>query len=291
MFGETDIEALRFSYESDLLKTFSARFGAVPLRGYYDAQNLLEARKRELLGDAVRVTDDLLPEVHQVYQDCLGVLGGNYAGDLFVRQSKEYNASVFALGRKFDVLINSALLNDFAIDELRFVLGHELGHVVFKHSQFPVHDILTDKDGVSAEMANLLFRWSRASEVSADRVGLLCTGKLVSAVTALFRTSSGLSNIDENRVLRSFRRQYDDLEKHIREIDDSHSWIRTHPMMPIRFKAMELAALDVVSLRQQSKGFSWKGFRAIDRQIAFILDALDADAAPSSGQLTFSAVV
>lgn len=275
-----DIEQLRFSYESDLLRIIRAQLGPLSVMGEGRAKNLLEARRKVLLGDAVRITADLLPEVYAIYQSCLNLFGSNLTGELFVRHGKEYNASVFAHEKKFDVLIQSVLLEDFTPDELRFVFGHELGHVVFEHSRFSVHDILSTVKGVSPDTANIMFRWSRASEVSADRVGLLCCGKLEPAVTALFRTSSGLSGIDTDQMLRSFRRQYDELEIQIKHVSDSSSWVRTHPMIPIRFKAMELAALDIVSLRQGSRGFSWKGFRNIDRQIGAILEAADANVIP-----------
>ncbi|MDM8525475.1 M48 family metallopeptidase [Desulfococcaceae bacterium HSG8] len=276
-----DIEPLRFSYESSLIGVLTVQLA--PVMSQMDsarAKNLLNAGRKELLGNAVRITADLLPEIHDIYHSCLDTLGGGLSGDLFVRQSKEYNAGVFAQGKKFDVLIHSALLNDFTPDGLRFVFGHELGHVVFEHSRFPVRDILSNSGGVSADTADLLFRWSRATEVSADRVGLLCCGKLTSAAKALFQTSSGLSGIDSDRILRSFRRQYEELEAQIRSVKDTRSWICSHPMIPIRFKALELAALDILALRQQSGGFSRKGFQHVDQQIAAILEALDVNGIP-----------
>ena len=276
-----DIECLRFSYENDLFQTVETRYGSVPTIAQDRGKNLLAARKRNLLGDAVRITSDLLPDIHETYQSCLDIFGDELHGDLFVRHSKEYNASVFAYGKKFDLLIHSALLKDFTLDELRFVLGHELGHVLFGHSRFPVRELLSLIDdpkynSINVEAKNLLLRWSRAAEVSADRVGLLCCGQLTSAVKSLFKTSSGLSGIDEDRVLRSFRHQYDVLESHIENVNDGQGWMQTHPMIPIRFKALELAALDIVALCKQSNVFSRKGFQAVDHKIASILKTLDS---------------
>ncbi len=271
-----DIEKLRFGYESRLFDILEAQLGQSLCQGAVQAQNMLQTWKRNLLGNAVCVTAELLPEVHRHYQRCLDMLGANLNGDLFVQQGMEYNASVFAYQNKFDVLINSSLLNNFTPDEWRFVFGHELGHVIFGHSRFSVREILANMPDVSADTADMLFRWSRAAEVSADRIGLLCCGKLTDAVIALFKTASGLSGIDADRVLASFRRQYDSLETQLREAGtDGFAWVRTHPMMPIRFKALELAALDIVSLRHNPSGFSWKGFRLIDDQIARILESLD----------------
>ena len=271
----TDMEALRFSYESHLFRAISARFGPVPLMDYDKSKQFLDVRRRDLLGDAVRVTEELLPDVHAIYRQCLNVLGGGIEGDLFVRQSPEYNASVFAHDRRFDILIHSALINDFAADELRFVFGHELGHVAFQHSQFPVRDLYPLVKDQDPEGGILLLRWSQASEVSADRVGMMCCGQLGAAATALFRTASGLRGIDANRALRSFRNQYAELETRLRSASDRAAWIRTHPMIPIRFKAIELAALDLIALGRGTGGFSEKGFQRIDQQIAATLEALE----------------
>lgn len=282
-----DIESLRFSYESHLLRVLKAQLGPdFPMIDQGKAQYLLDTRRKGLLGDAVRVTADLLPDIHEAYQSCLDIFGGGLSGELFVQQSQEYNANVFAHGRKFDVLIHSALLKDFTLDELRFVLGHELGHVVFEHSRFPVYDILANTEEIGADTANLMFRWARSSELSADRVGLLCCGKLNTGVTALFKTASGLAEIDTDRILRSFHMQYEELEKQIfapvseQGAHDRFGWVCTHPMILIRFKALELAALDIVSLRKGSKGFSWKGFRTVDKQIGDLLEAIDAGVIP-----------
>jgi Zn-dependent protease with chaperone function len=271
-----ETEQLRFGYESRLFDILETQLGSSLYKSNGQSQNLLETRKRDLLGNAVCVTADLLPEVHRQYQTCLDMLGASLKGDLFVQQGMEYNASVFAYQNRFDVLINSSLLTHFTPNEWRFVFGHELGHVIFGHSRFSVREILANMPDVSADTADMLFRWSRAAEVSADRIGLLCCGSLTDAVMALFRTASGLSGIDADRVLTSFRRQYESLEIQIREAGaDGFAWVRTHPMMPIRFKAIELAALDIVALRQKCQGFSWKGFRAVDNQIARILESLD----------------
>lgn len=271
-----DIESLRFSYERHLLRAIASRLGAVPLIDYSQSRQLMDARRRDLLGEAVRVTEDLLPEVHKVYQDCLDMLGGGFSGDLFVQQSSIYNAGVFAHDKKFDILIHSALLNDFSSDELRFVFGHELGHVVFQHSQFPVRDIIHHIKDEDPEAARMLFRWSRASEVSADRVGMLCCAQLGPAATAIFKTSSGLSGISVDRVLRSLRRQCKELEVQLKSVKDADTWVRTHPMIPIRFKAIELASLDIIALGRNTGGFSAKGFQRIDEQISIILEKLDS---------------
>lgn len=276
----TDIEYLRFNYESSLFREIETRLGAIPTTSQVQSQNFLALRKRNLIGDAMLISPDVLPEVYEIYTNCLNLFGNDLHGNLFVRQSKEYNANIFSHNKKFDLLIHSALLEDFTPNELSFVLGHELGHVLLGHSQVSMLDLLKLiedlKPGlISPETKDLMYRWSRAAELSADRVGLLCCGKLEPAAKALFRTLSGLSGISIDRILNSFHTQYDFLEAHMEKLSDGQSWIGTHPMVPIRFKALELAALDIILLRNQPDVFSQKGFRKVDQKISSILLTLD----------------
>ncbi len=282
------LKGLRFSYEANLFSKLCNVLGdELTSKGDHVVREQFHARKRHLLGDAVRITEDLLPDVHRQYQACLSLLGGDLVGDLYVVQNPEYNANILAHGSRFDLLVHSSLLRDFDRDELNFVIGHELGHVIFEHSNFSIHEVFQKKEGmVDPLTAGTIMAWSRAAEVSADRIGMLCCGTLGKAVTALFKISSGLSGISENAMLRSFRQQYDELTSHIDDRGQGHEWVRTHPMIPIRFKAIELAALDLVAMRSSGgKAFSTRGFRSIDSQIARILEALDTRSAPKPRKL------
>lgn len=275
-----NIECLRFDYETELLREIESRLGSIPSVNQMQSQNLLALRKRNLLGEAMLLTPDLLPDIHEIYNSCLNMFGHNFQGDLFVQQSKEYNASILAHNQKFDLLVNSALLEDFTSNELRFVFGHELGHVLFRHSQISVRETLTLAEEInpgliSPETKNLMYKWSRAAELSADRVGLLCCGQLEFASKALFKTVSGLSGVNIDLILSSFRSQYDILKNHMEKLSDAQSWIGTHPMIPIRFKSIELAALDIISFRQRPNLFNPKGFRRVDQEISSILSTLD----------------
>jgi hypothetical protein len=105
---------------------------------------------------------------------------------------------------------------------------------------------------------------------------MLCCGRLGAAISALFRTASGLAGIDEDRVLRSLRDQYEALEVALAGPTPASSAVRSHPMIPIRFKAIELAALDILAFGGKTGGFSSRGFQKVDRQIAGALQRLDA---------------
>jgi hypothetical protein len=282
--NKLNVGALRFDYDVELAESIESMFQVSSHRSHPNYRIALDARRRNLLGDAIRVTQDLLPRVYDAFAQCLQLLEvSNQSGDLFVQHSAEYNANIVSDGQHFDIVVNSALAQDFTSDELRFVFGHELGHMLYSHSEISVPGLLDAYSDMPAETALMLFRWSRSAEISADRIGLLCSGSLDAAVSALFKTSSGMSNVPPEAVLASYRRQYDELKTHIETVGGPHGWARTHPMSPIRFKALEMASLDMVALASGAETFSWKSFRKLDREIAATLGALDTTAPASKG--------
>ena len=97
------LEQLRFGYENTLFAQLRSRFRGV-LNSQLAGSSAFDSRKGSLLGDAVRITPDLLPEVYATYQSCLDAVGGSLIGDLYIQQNNDYNANVLGRGNRFDVL-------------------------------------------------------------------------------------------------------------------------------------------------------------------------------------------
>src|SRR6266571_4242355 len=77
--------------------------------------------------------------IFQVYADVLTSMDWAERPDLFVSQTPFANAGAFGMERPF-IVINSGALKLLDDDELRNVLGHELGHVMSGHALY--HTIL-----------------------------------------------------------------------------------------------------------------------------------------------------
>ena len=148
---------LRFAFDADLAEQIQTRCGEWVRKREGQSRSLLEARRGALLGNTVCITAELVPKVYGAFRDCVELLTGTkQSGSLYVQQSHDYNANVFSDGHRFDVVVNSGMLEDFSIDELRFVLGHELGHVLYEHSSLPVSEMLADSDNLEAAETVLL---------------------------------------------------------------------------------------------------------------------------------------
>jgi len=115
--------------------------------------------------------------------------------ELYIVPSQERNAYTFGLDKPQVIVIYSSLINILDEEELKFVIGHELGHVHFGHTW--LNTLLGGMAGVPAPyglsaIVNLTFRsWNRACEYSADRAGLLACGSLNKAIMALMEIAAG----------------------------------------------------------------------------------------------------
>ena len=131
--------------------------------------------RRRLLATSVRLSQRMAPDLHKMADDCIEKLGMEIPLELYVFASPQYNAMCFKPqdGRLF-VMFASSLLEAFSESELRFVMGHELGHHVYQHHDIPIGYILRGDSRPDPRLAMQLFTWSRYAEISADRAGAHC---------------------------------------------------------------------------------------------------------------------
>jgi len=269
------VEQLRFEYEHHLFQGLIRESEIQIWQQENTRQNYFNLRKRHLLGTAVKITANLFPELDGIYQNCLKRIGGQLTGHLYVHQSSEYNANIYSHKQRFDVLLTSAVVKDFSSAEIAFVIGHELGHALFEHSNIPAGVLLFDQNApaISNELAKRLFQWSRAAEISADRVGFLTCGSLSTAANAFFKTASGIHFQDDNRIVQALRTQFEEIKALTAEMDSVT--LSTHPLIPIRFKSLELISLDLLSFRNTGKPLNLRDLQAINRQVQEVLIQTD----------------
>ena len=80
-------------------------------------------------------------------------------------------------------------------DELRFIIGHEMGHVALGHTW--LNSLVGGMAGIpssstsSAILTLAFLSWNRTCELSADRAGLLACGSLDKAVSSLIKLVAG----------------------------------------------------------------------------------------------------
>lgn len=129
-----------------------------------------------LKGRGVLVTDQSWPELNAIVEASKAKLGISGV-KAYVVQDSTFNAFATRMaGAEFIVLNSGAidtLLRKGQMNDLRFLVGHECGHVAMGHTGF-VGGMLPQ---LAAFFLSPLHNWyRRCQERSADRCGLYCAG-------------------------------------------------------------------------------------------------------------------
>jgi Zn-dependent protease with chaperone function len=153
------------------------------------------------LGSAVRVDERQFPTLHYLLQDVARVLDVDEIPELYVAANPIPGAMTIGMNKPF-IVLNSGLVDLLEENELRFVVGHELGHAISGHSVYQT--LLQRLLVLSGVLASLplgglgiraivaaLYEWSRKAELSADRAGLLATQDPAAAFRVHMQLASG----------------------------------------------------------------------------------------------------
>ena len=198
------------------------------------------------LGDSVKVTAGQRPKMNAMWTEVLETLDWPERPELYVTQTPIVNAMAVGFDKPF-VVVNSGMLETLEDEELRSVLGHELGHIMSGHPTYTTIAIIILYFGVSnlpflAAVAILPFQlalleWYRKSEFSADRAGLLTVQDLNTVMSTEMKLAGGREYGDTLRV-EEFIHQAEQYETGGDAWDTvlkiMNTVMRTHPMHTVR---------------------------------------------------------
>ncbi|WP_232663330.1 M48 family metallopeptidase [Pseudonocardia sp. TRM90224] len=163
------------------------------------------AERLLVLASAVRVGPKQYPRLDELRNDCVATLDLDTTPEMFVVRSPLTNAYTIGIDRPF-IVLTTGLVESLDDEGLRFVIGHEVGHVLSEHAvlrtllyrlirlQAAVTGIPIGSLGLRAVIAALM-EWFRKAELTCDRAGLLCSQDPAAALrVAIFMAGGPCGN-------------------------------------------------------------------------------------------------
>ena len=151
-------------------------------------------------GNAVRVGPAQFPRLWHLHTEVCTTFDWPDVPELYVSQTPFFNAGAYGVDTPF-IVIHSAALELLDDDELRVLLSHEMGHVMSGHALYrTIAAVLAIISlGALPMLASLVvlpvrlafLEWSRKSELSADRAGLLGAQDIVVAQRVDMKMAGG----------------------------------------------------------------------------------------------------
>jgi len=189
-----------------------------------------------------RITKEMTPKLFDLCVEVKDTLQFSDQIDFFVVNSPEMNA--FAIPSNYKeiphrIALNSTIIDKMDDDELRFVVGHEIGHLVtktYKISQM-MRFLFQDKEPNMLLKQKFMF-WEKLCELSADRFGLLANKNIEKAISSFFKLISGLPKNTIDFDLKAFIKQNKDyLKTHINELAAQNI---SHPIPSLRVVSLDI---------------------------------------------------
>ena len=204
---------------------------------------MIRSHHRSLMQHTMTIDQHTAPDLAEVVDECAAKLQPGQV-DVFVANQNQLNAYTFGLSEPKALVLYAPLFKVMSAGELKFIIGHEMGHVALGHTW--LNTILGGMAGIPAPFGAsvilyAVFRWwNRMCEFSADRAGLLACGDKNYAVSALvklvapevrtkreFEQALALIDAEDDRVANRMNEVFQSHPMLIRRINELLEYTRT----------------------------------------------------------------
>jgi len=200
---------------------------------YEKATNQKSDNINQLLSTSVRVTKEIFPNINSAIDNVFKRLKIENNLNFFVTANHfqtQATCSAMPLGDSAEIILTSKLIELLNGEELESVIAHEVAHFYYQHALYPQPNSTMNR----VETLNLL-NFSRAAEISADRIGFIGCGSLESSLRAMLKITSGLSD----KHLKFNFSSYLDQLRELKEVKGNKDLMySTHPNFLNRMQAL-----------------------------------------------------
>jgi Zn-dependent protease with chaperone function len=175
--------------------------------------------------------------------------------ELYLTTNPTLNA--YTVGtRRTCIVLHSELVETMTLDELTFVIGHELGHIKCSHGLYRLMgdlllrywDILSSVVAIPGlgmlrvPLLSAYWEWFRRAELTCDRAGLLCVQDLDAGLRALSQLAGKVSGYEDefntDAAIKQAEAAREIKNKLVLLVSILESARNTHPFVPMRLKRL-----------------------------------------------------
>jgi len=215
----------------EVLKKIFGFFGEKPIRLAFQA-------------NAVKVSENQFGEIYKLYKECLKTLDAPEEYPLYMSQTPMVNAGAYGMDQPF-IILNSGTVRLLEEEELAYVISHEIGHIMSDHVLYKTMTVLLINlanmgfpiVGLAARAVLVgLLEWSRKSELSSDRAGLLGVQDPETVMRTMLKMAgggdSGETNLQEFIVQAEEYQEGGDVADQVFKV--LNLMFQTHPFYVLR---------------------------------------------------------
>ncbi len=235
-----------------------------------------DAARTELLGSAVKVTDQQYPRVYHAAKAAGAALRVSVPS-VFAAPSDTIKVAVLGTEDAPHLIVNLQLAERLDDTQLIAAIGHELGHIQNGHIFYATalhylrHSAAFYVRWVVQPAIMTLQAWSRRAEVTCDRAALLAVRDLDKTLQALVAIELGL---DRGAAFSP--------EDYLKAVPDAKRGLgryaelfRSHPQLPKRVQALRLFAGSAMYAQATGGDPTGKPSLAdVDKQVADLISVL-----------------
>ena len=263
----TPIDCERFIHEAD--KRSLSALKKIPLLDTVCSKimSILQDTQRDIINMSgkIHITKQQYGQIYAMVESICKKIGIEMP-KLYLELNREPNAYTYGT-EKPTLVIHSGLIECLEEDEIYAVLAHECGHIACKHMLYhTIGGLLIDggelgldelkglirpkgilgmlTDGVVTAIDSTLelafFQWLRWSELSADRVAVICCGGAKPVVETMMRLAGGTIHLDAEISMEQFAAQATEYQQLLSENKVNkllEFWLTrrtTHPLLAVR---------------------------------------------------------
>ena len=193
----------------------------------------------------LKITEKTMPALYNLCQEVKNDLEFTQDIDFYIQGDSEINAYAYIsedADKPHIIVVHSALFNLMDDQELKYIIGHEIGHLFNKDSYITrLYDfIYPNEEGAPEIIKSRMKQYDQLAEYAADRYGYNACMDLGSAITALYKLTCG---IDLKKMEVSIDSLIDqNFDKANELINNGVISKSDHPDIPLRIHAMLLYA-------------------------------------------------